>query len=247
MDINKLTIPFEIKAVSQKEEDGQQFGYFEGYASTFGTLDSYDDIVVKGAFTDGLGKRKVKMLWQHGGYDVIGSYPEIYEDDRGLYCKGRINLGVEKGREAYALLKAGDVDSMSIGYSTKLSEYDSEKDIRYLKEIDLWEISLVTFPANDMATITDVKSIDTITSLKDAEKLLKEHGFSRNAATALVAKVKSFLRDADTLNADDDQREAVDLEAKLDSFLTHQNDLLISQKLESISQTLKGNKNDSRY
>ncbi|SMX28606.1 Caudovirus prohead protease [Pelagimonas phthalicica] len=122
----------------------------EGYASLFGTCDQGGDVVSKGAYTRSLKKleadnRAVKMLWQHDPAQPIGIWDEVREDERGLYVKGRLLDSVEKGREAAALIEAGAIDGLSIGYRTvKASKND--KGQRLLNELELWEVSLVTFP-----------------------------------------------------------------------------------------------------
>lgn len=147
---------FEIKEVS---EDGS----FSGYGSTFGNVDHDRDVIAAGAFSKSLKKKKVgkiKMLWQHDPHQPIGVWEEMHEDSRGLFVKGRLLLDVEKGREAYALMKAGVLDSMSIGFAIPSGGYeiDEKKRVRVIKEADLWEVSVVTFPANPKATIRRVKS-----------------------------------------------------------------------------------------
>lgn len=234
-----LAVPFDLsmKSISEKKEDGGHFAYFEGYGSTFGNLDLGDDIVAQGAFTKTLQSgRKIKMLWQHNYMTPIGSYPQLREDSKGLFVQGRINLGTEKGQEGYALLKAGDMDSMSIGFRTIDSEYNSDTDVRVLKELDLFEISLVTQPMNEMALVTAVKSVEAATGLGDVTKLLREAGFSRNASNLLVSKIKSFAGqcNADPRSADTaiiDPRDAEKIGAKLDH-------LLITSRLDSVIKSL---------
>ena len=122
----------------------------EGYASLFGTPDQGGDIVQKGAYAASLkalqgAGRRVKMLWQHDPAQPIGIWDEVREDAHGLYVKGRILADVEKGREAAALIAAGAIDGLSIGYRTKKAERNSGGQ-RLLAELELWEVSLVTFP-----------------------------------------------------------------------------------------------------
>jgi uncharacterized protein len=122
----------------------------EGYASLFGKRDQGGDVVQKGAYAASLkrllqGNRAVKMLWQHDPAQPIGVWEEVHEDSTGLWVKGRILTEVEKGREAVALLSAGAIDGLSIGYRTVKSERDG-KGQRLLQELELWEVSLVTFP-----------------------------------------------------------------------------------------------------
>ena len=122
----------------------------DGYASFFNELDSGGDIVVPGAFASGLRaaraeRRSIKMLWQHDPSRVIGVWDEVYEDDRGLRVSGRLLADVAAGREAAALVEAGALDGLSIGYSVRRATRD-EAGRRLLRDVELWEVSLVTFP-----------------------------------------------------------------------------------------------------
>ena len=133
------------------------------------------------------------MLWQHRSSEPIGVYSAIREDQTGLYVEGRLALKTTRGAEAYELLKMGAISGMSIGFKTREDSYDRVTDVRTLKKVDLWEVSLVTFPANESARVSGVKSIDTIESLADAEAFLREAGgLSRREATALVSRIKSL-------------------------------------------------------
>ena len=122
----------------------------EGYASLFGQADQGGDVVGKGAYAASLKQlaaagRSIKMLWQHDQSRPIGVWDEVREDAKGLYVKGRILAEVQQGREALALLEAGAIDGLSIGYRTRQAERN-EKGGRDLLEIELWEVSVVTFP-----------------------------------------------------------------------------------------------------
>lgn len=122
----------------------------EGYASLFGVADQGGDVVLPGAYRTSLarfncGKHAVKMLWQHDAAQPIGVWDEIVEDARGLRVRGRLLSEVEKGREAMALVAAGAIDGLSIGYRTVMAERNA-KGQRLLREVELWEVSLVTFP-----------------------------------------------------------------------------------------------------
>lgn len=128
-------------------EDGAQIA---GYASLFGAADQTGDVVEPGAYAAGLGRLaqsggRVRMLWQHDPREVIGVWDEISEDARGLHVRGRILADVARGREAAALIGAGAIDGLSIGYRTKRATRDAQGR-RHLHEIELWEVSLVTFP-----------------------------------------------------------------------------------------------------
>lgn len=150
----QLPCAFEIKALSAD-------GTFEGYASVFNNVDSQRDRVHKGAFSTSIKQRDkpVQLLWQHQWEKPIGVITALFEDARGLYMKGKLLLEVEQAREAYALMKAGVVRGLSIGYSVKRSRRSPDTGIRELLELNLWEISLVTMPANEAAQVTVVKSI----------------------------------------------------------------------------------------
>ena len=122
----------------------------EGYASLFGVKDKGGDVVMPGAYAASLKRlaakgAKVKMLWQHDPTQPIGVWDEVREDALGLWVKGRILTEVDRGREAAALLAAGAIDGLSIGYRAVRAERNG-KGQRLLSELELWEVSLVTFP-----------------------------------------------------------------------------------------------------
>lgn len=171
-------------AAFELKREPDQDGIFEGYASVFGIVDQGMDVVERGAFAKSLGSgRKVKMLWQHDTAQPIGVWDEIREDERGLYVKGRLLKDVAKGAEAMALLRAGAIDSMSIGYRTVEAVAEGSGRVRKLMELELYEVSLVTFPMLPAAKVTAVKSISTE---REFERFLRDAGFSRSEATALA-------------------------------------------------------------
>ncbi len=183
-EVNTMIGEIQHKNVSltlKREPDND--GVFEGYASVFGVVDQGMDVVERGAFRKSLGSRKVKMLWQHDMSQPIGVWDDIYEDERGLFVRGRLLKEVEKGREAMALLRAGAIDSMSIGYRTMEAIPEGDGRVRKLMEVDLFEISLVTFPMLPDAKVTNVKSI---TTERDFERFLRDAGYSRKEAVALT-------------------------------------------------------------
>ncbi|WP_052045826.1 HK97 family phage prohead protease [Candidatus Paracaedibacter symbiosus] len=143
----------------------QTDGFFCGYASVFHLKDHHGEIITPHAFKKSLDQWKAnggmpKLLWQHDQTRPIGVWHEIYEDDHGLFVKGQLLLDLQQAREAYALLKAGIIDGMSIGFRPlKTRKYGKNQD-RYIEEIDLQEISLVTFAANDQAKVTAVKTFE---------------------------------------------------------------------------------------
>lgn len=188
-----LTFAFEIKAV---EDDGM----FSGYLSVFGNVDAYNEVIERGAFKKTLAAWKKKkamppILWQHSWMEPIGVYTEMTEDEHGLYVEGQLLVGeVQRAREAHALMKAKAISGMSIGFNTKK---EREQDgIRYLLEVDLWEGSIVTFPANDAARVTDVRSLlanGELPDLQTFERFLREAGYSKSQATAIANRGLSHL------------------------------------------------------
>lgn len=137
-------------------------GRFAGYASVFDVVDSQRDVVLRGAFAHTLQERagQIKLLWQHQWEEPIGLITKLFEDARGLYMEGLLLMDVARAREAYALMKAGVVKGLSIGYTPGRWVRDLDAGVRKLQSVDLWEISLVTTPANAAAQVTVVKSDD---------------------------------------------------------------------------------------
>lgn len=149
-----------------------------GYASLFGVIDQGDDIVAPGAYKASLKAlaekgMRVKMLWQHDPLQPIGLWDEVREDEKGLWVKGRLLESVEKGREAKALVEAGALDGLSIGYRTqKASKTDEGR--RLLTELELWEVSLVTFPMLPNARIASkAEETDLDAALRDMAAAFK--------------------------------------------------------------------------
>lgn len=184
-----------------------EMGTFEGYGSVFGNKDSYGDIVERGAFKEFLTKNNalnVKLLWQHDTAEPIGVYEEIYENDKGLYVRGKLLIeDIARAREAYALMKAGAINGLSIGFTINPngSSYD-KNGVRHLNNLSLWEISIVTFPANARAQVANIKEaiMDDIKTVRDFENFLRESGgFSKSQAIAIANHgfVKGLRRDAE--------------------------------------------------
>ena len=158
----------EVKAV---REDSNLF--IEGYASVFGVVDSYDDVVVKGAFTNTLinDAKRVKFCWQHNLDDVIGKIIEMREDDRGLWFKAKIS-NTSKGKDVAILVEDNALDEVSFAYRTKKYLMDEETDIRKLLEVELIEISLVTRAANPQAIITGTEKKSEEEKLAEAVEII---------------------------------------------------------------------------
>ncbi len=230
------------------KEDINDLGEFTGYASTFGGKpDNYGDIIVDGSFTDTIikgGKFKlgIKMLYQHDSYTPIGLYPDLNQNKTGLKVKGKIEMGTQKGNETHVLMKAGIINALSIGWeplredakgrSVSLDEamtWDDDKGNRYLKMIDLWEISPVTFPANNRAIITDVKfALEHCKSVRQLEQALRELGLTNSAAKYIAGMCKYSLNNEKTYAGDD-------LKVILGKIKSINTDLAIGGLLKSIN------------
>ena len=213
METKHLDCRFDVKAVGDD-------GVIEGYGSVFDVKDSYADVVVKGAFAKSIAAHRSEktmpaMLWQHDTSTVLGVWTEMSEDANGLKLKGKLALDTVKGKEAHALLKMGALNGLSIGFMTKLSEYDEKSQIRKLTEVDLWETSIVTFGANPKARITGVKSSDEIATLKDAERVLRDSGFSKQDALAFVSRVKTLSSRSDSDDMGELKASLLALQSKL--------------------------------
>lgn len=156
-----------------------------GYASLFGARDQGGDVVLKGAYAASLEKlaasgRAVKMLWQHDPTCPIGVWDEVREDAKGLFVKGRLLDNIAKGREAAALIEAGAIDGLSIGYRTKKASRNGAG-TRNLEEVELWEVSLVTFPMLPSARVAAKSEQLDDSALSDFAQML------RDAASVLAA------------------------------------------------------------
>jgi uncharacterized protein len=167
-----------VKLQLKELSDG---GVFTGYASVFGVVDADGDVMAKGAF-GAVEPARIKMLWQHDPTAVIGTWAAIDEDDTGLLVKGELILEVDRAREAYALLRAGAIDEMSVGFQPQQATKSSDNSGRVFTSVKLWEISLVTWAANPAAKVTDVKTI------RDFEIYLRDAGWSRKQATAIASR-----------------------------------------------------------
>lgn len=158
-------------------------GTVEGYASLFGEVDQARDMVMAGAFAQTLRQRDIRripMLFQHDPSEPIGIWLELREDYRGLYARGRLIPDVRRAAEVLALLRAGTSDGLSIGFRTVKGRIDPKTRIRKLDAVDLWEISIVTFPLLAGARVRAVKEARSV-----HERLLRRHprmSFARTRA-----------------------------------------------------------------
>lgn len=145
-------------------------GVFVGYASVFGMRDASGDIVMPGAFKESLQKRKVeniRMLFQHDPAEPVGTWLDLIENERGLLVRGRLDHNVQRGRELLSLLESKGLDGLSIGFKTVKAARDTATKARLLLQVDLWEVSLVTFPmlAGARVSTISVKQLATAHSL----------------------------------------------------------------------------------
>lgn len=148
-------------------------GRFAGYASIFGVVDSQNDRMEAGAFHETLSEKAtdIRLLWQHNFEEPIGVFTALREDARGLYVEGKLLLDVQRAKEAHALLKAGAICGLSIGYVPVKYHIDASTGVRVLQEVALYEVSLVTFPANSAATVHAVKQEDWSAELRSGQMI----------------------------------------------------------------------------
>jgi hypothetical protein len=146
-------------------------GVFEGYASLFNVADLGRDMVMPGAFGASLavrGAAGIRLLWQHDPAEPLGRWLAVEEDRRGLRVRGRLNLLVERAREVHALLREGAVDGLSIGFRVERARPDRATRLRRLERVDLWEISLVTFPMLPDARVASAKATPLAAAIRGA-------------------------------------------------------------------------------
>ncbi len=218
MKSETLDIQAELKAYNGDDEEEK--GVFSGYGSIFGNKDLGNDVMVQGAFAKSIaskGPKGVKLLYQHDAKEPIGVFDEIIEDRKGLRVKGRLAMGTQKGREVYELMKMGAIDGLSIGYrvSPKGADYDERGKKRMLKEVDLMEISAVTFPMNTRARVQAVKGEQR--TVREWEETMRDAcGLSRSESKVAANAVFKAL---DQREVGDEQKEVIDSMAKLTKIL----------------------------
>ena len=170
-------LSLEVKATDE--------GLIEGYGAVFGNVDNGGDVIAPGAFSASLASgRKIKMLRQHDPDQVIGVWDHVAEDANGLRVKGRILLTTTRGRDAFEEVKAGAMDGLSIGYRTLAAGRDGGN--RLIQKADLWEVSMVTFPMNELARVDAVKAAE-MTERELERMLTRDAGLSRSVAQRLMA------------------------------------------------------------
>lgn len=193
----KKVLQLEIKSLGELGH-----GVFSGYGSTFGNVDRVGDIVERGAFERTLETHKKNgtmpaMLIHHDMTRPIGRWIDMKEDEHGLSVEGKLTTGVRDADEAYALLKDGAINSMSIGYKVIREDYDHRTGINHLHEVELHELSLVTIPANAAAIVGAVKDAEGNPNIRELEAVLREAGLSRREAKAFLAEGFKALRPAE--------------------------------------------------
>ena len=194
-----LTMRLDLKSVADN-------GEFEGYASLFNREDLGRDVISPGAFRDSLANRPpaaVKMLFQHDPAQPIGVWDDLHEDAKGLYARGHLMTDVVKAREVLSLMRVGALDGLSIGFKAGKGRRDPRTGVRRIDKIDLWEISVVTFPMQPDARVSQVKR-DPFPGRAPTEReferwLTREASLTRGEARAIVRdgfKGLKALRDA---------------------------------------------------
>lgn len=184
--MSNLEVPFELKAVDES-------GNFEGYAAVFNNVDLGDDVIQAGAFTRVKTTRggKLKLALYHDLTRLVGA-ADYTQDDHGLLLKGQVNLNVSYARDGYELMKAGILDSMSIGFNTIKADFEERagRRVRIIKEAELWEASFVPFGMNPEAQVLSVKS-----DIRVFEKALRERmGLSQKEAATVASLGYTALR-----------------------------------------------------
>lgn len=243
-----LDVPFEVKAMDVDEK-----GTFEGYAAIFGGApDDKGDVIRPGAFLDSLRKGGrnedgIAMLFYHQPTEVIGVWLWAAEDAKGLFVKGKLALGTQRGRETYELMKMGAITGMSIGYDTQQASWNKKKSIRYIEKALLWEISIVTFGAHKKAKVLEVKSEEQDTEQqeddassiikanteRELENALRESSLSKSEALYVAKLCRNSLRESGEEDNNNEKQESVDsFDELLDSLRSTNTRLAMSRKLE---------------
>lgn len=187
----------EYKSVRFSVENvDEESGEFSGYAAVFGNKDSGDDVIEKGAFAKTIRDDfdRIKILSQHNDCELpIGKPLELREDEKGLYIRGKIS-DTQKGRDIQTLLKDGVLNELSIGYDAITFDFDSEEGVRHLKEIRLWEVSIVTWAMNDQAKIDEVKSLtESLKEVKSLAESIKTEAKAGKISRARLDSLKPFI------------------------------------------------------
>jgi HK97 family phage prohead protease len=206
----KFSLPLEFKA-----SDVASTGEFSGYAAVFGNVDLGGDIILPGAFQKTLAAHKSAgtlppLLWAHDMSLPIGRFTDMHEDRKGLFTSAKLSLQTKAASEAYALLRDGAVGGMSIGYSIPDGGAERAADGRLLKQVDLYESSLVAVPMNPLARVTAVKAMECTTP-RELEAMLREHlSLSRRKSAAAANAIWPIISEREAQDDDRDDRLATE-------------------------------------
>ncbi|MGL4765219.1 MAG: HK97 family phage prohead protease [Aeromonas sp.] len=200
-------------------------GIFEAYANVKWFKDHAADVTVDNAFINSIAKCKAsgrmpKMLFNHDHDKVIGVWLEMEEDEHGLKVKGQLAMNTSKGREVYELLKIGALDALSIGYITVKENYDPSTNTNFLVEVDVREISVVTFPCNEASLVSSVKSDEVQTEPETTAEPEAEIEAEKSDINTVVENDENEPEQTEleiTDNGNDEEEKAI--HAKLDAFL----------------------------
>lgn len=223
MEVSKQ---LDLSDVELKFDDHSEAGTFSGYATKFNSVDLVGDTILPGAFTKALENiGTLPIFFNHNSYDVpIGKYTKVEQNARGLKVEGQLILDIPKAQDVYSAMKAGVVSGLSIGFSINDDGYEEKEDRSGLiiKEIaKLREISICTYPCEPKAQITAVKSedVEQMKTVRDFEKFLRDSGFSKSVALAIVSRAKQVF--ADDLRDSEKQEKQHELDAleRLNSYL----------------------------
>lgn len=194
--LEQKTSTREYKAFKFELESTDESGEFSGYAAVFGNKDSGNDIIEKGAFSNTIREDfdRIKILALHNDcWLPVGKPLELREDEKGLYIRGKIS-DTSMGRDIQTLMKDGVLNELSIGYDAVVFDYDSEAGVRHLKEIRLWEVSIVTWAMNNQAKIDEVKSlVEGLRAEAKAGKITRARLDSLKPFIAVVRELAEIL------------------------------------------------------
>jgi len=198
--LQNCNLKFNQVGIASAEDDR----IFSGYASVFGGIDSFGDTIIAGAFKDSLEsmKRKPLMLYGHSSANVVGKWLEMAEDDTGLFVTGEFTPNHTLSNDVYASMRHGAIDGLSIGFNILPDGAEElENGGRRITKINLVEVSIVGFPADDAARVSQVKmsdEIQSIESIRDAERFLRDAGLPVSMAKAFIARCRPlYQREAD--------------------------------------------------
>ena len=234
-ELKRFDIKIEIDADETKAEDGKMT--FGGYGATFGGKpDHHNDIIAEGAFAKTLQEKSledIKLLYQHDRWIPIGVFTELKENKTGLKFKAEL-ANTQWGSETYELLKMKALNSMSIGFYTNEADFDRQSGVRTIKEVELMEISVVTFPANENARINRVKSQE------DIEFRLRFAGFSEDEIKKATVLLAPFLLQSESESVIDEDKDKD--KDKADAILDDKGEPIVftDAEAEEIRQAIKG-------